>query len=155
MGKTTHKTKTINGVGSLAYLEVRDVPMTVDVKLGSLIDSKVIAQIEKLAAKALIMENIPVRGKEVQFLRSVFGLSQRDFAKKIGLSHVAIFKWEKSRERRLDVVNEIAVKTLVAGLLGLEIIASLDTLVGHGDIPKRLVIEYSEESSKPSRRAVA
>jgi len=157
MGKKTRKmiSKTIKGVGNLSYVEVRNVPMVVDPEMGHLLDSKTIEQVEKLAAKALITRNIPVRGREVQFFRSVFALSQREFASKLGLSHVAIFKWEKTKNRRLDLVNEIAVKTFIAGLMGLEIVASLDTLVGHGEIPKRLVIEYSQRSPKAIRQVAA
>lgn len=155
MGKETRKTifKTLKGVGSLNYIEVRDVPMRVDAELGNLIVSHVIERVEKLAAQALVTNNIPIRGKEVYFIRNAFSLSQREFAEKLQLSHVAIFKWEKAKNRRLDLVNEVAVKALVSGMLGLDVSASLDTLVGHGAVPKRLVIEYSEESTKPRRAA--
>lgn len=146
MGKETRKTifKALKGVGSLNYIEVKDVPMRVDPELGNLIDSHVIDRLEKLAAQALVMNNIPIRGKEVQFIRNAFSLSQREFAEKLHLSHVAIFKWEKAKNRRLDLVNEVAVKALVSGMFGLDVSASLDTLVGHGEVPKRLIIEYSE-----------
>ncbi len=117
--------------------------MQVDKELGNLIHSHVIERVEKLAAQALVTNNIPIRGKEVQFLRSAFSLSQREFGQKLHLSHVAIFKWEKAKNRRLDLVNEVAVKTLVSGMLGLDVLASLETLVGHGNFPKRLVIEYA------------
>ena len=155
MGKETRKTiyKTLKGIGNLAYVEVRNVPMSVDAELGNLIDSKVIERIERLAASALLQKNLPIRGQEVAFFRTIFALSQRDFAEKLGLSHVAIFKWEKAKHRRLDLVNEIAVKVFVSGQLNLGILASLETLACHADTPKRLVLNYSEAVTRNARTA--
>ena len=155
MGKETRKTisRTLKGVGNLRYVEVRSVPRSVDRELGPLLDSRVLEQVEKLVAKALILRNLPIRGQEVEFFRSIFALSQREFAEKLWLSHVAIFKWERARTRRLDLVNEVTVKALMSGMLGLKIPASLETLVSHEDAPKRLVLDYAEASRKPSRQA--
>ena len=157
MGKEARKTilKTLRKIGNLKYVEVRGVPMHRDPEFGNLIDAKVIERVEKLVAKGLILKEIPIRGREVAFLRSVFALSQRDFAERLGLSHVAIFKWEKAKNRRLDLVNEVAVKVLVSGLLGLDIQARLDSLVGHGDTPKRLALDYSDADAKSKEEMAA
>lgn len=145
MGKEPRETKkTVKGIEGLNYVEIENVPMTIDVEFGNLIDSSIIEQMERLVAKELIIAQIPLRGMEVHFLRSIFGMSQRDFAEKLGLSHVAVFKWEKAKTKHLDIVNEIAVKVLVAGMLGLKIPASIDTFVGHGEVPKKLVIDFAE-----------
>lgn len=155
MGKETRKTiyKTLRGVGNLGYVEVRNVPMSVDAELGNLIDSRVIERVERLVASTLLQKNLPIRGQEVAFFRTIFALSQRDFAEKLGLSHVAIFKWEKAKNRRLDLVNEIAVKVFVSGQLNLGILASLETLACHVDAPKRLVLNYSEAIARNTRTA--
>jgi len=151
MGKETRKRtihKTVRGVGNLDYVEMRNVPMTVDSELGNLIDSKTIQQIESSVAKALIQRNLPIRGQEVMYLRSILGLSQRDFAKELGLSHVAIFKWERAKKKPLDRVNEIAVKVFISGQLSLKITASLEAFVCRGMHPKRLVLDYAETSGR-------
>ena len=157
MGKQTRAAiyKTLKGIGRLNYVEVRNVPMNVDPELGNLIDAKVIEQVERLVAKALIEKNLPIRGQEVEYFRGIFALSQRDFAKKLGLSHVAIFKWEKAKNKPLDLVNEIAVKVFISGELDLRIHASLETLACHTDPLKKLIIDYSESSARASKKAAA
>ena len=145
MGKESHKIKkTVKNVSGLEYVEVKHVPMTVDPEFGNLIDSAIIERMERLIAQELILRRLPLRGREVKFLRSIFALSQREFAEKLDLSHVAIFKWEKRLNGSLDRVNEIAVKVLVADLLGLKVTASLDSLVGQGVFPKKLILDFSE-----------
>lgn len=66
---------------------------------------------------------------------------------------ISVFKWEKATTKHLDVVNEIAVKVLVAGMLGLKIRASIDTFVGHSDFPKKLVVDFAD--GKKHRRKAA
>lgn len=155
MGKETRKTvfKTLKGVGNLGYVRIKNVPMTRDPELGNLIDAKAIEHAEKLTAHTVILKNLPIRGQEVKFFRGLFALSQRDFAEKLGLSHVAIFKWEKAKDKRLDLVNEVAVKALVVGILGLRISASLETLFSSTKVPKRLVLDYS--AAPKARRKLA
>ena len=157
MGKETRKTilKTLKGVGNLKYVKVRGVPMRQDTEYGNVIDAKVIDRVEKLVAKGLILKEIPIRGQEVTFFRSVFALSQRDFAQRLGLSHVAVFKWEKAKSKQLDLVNEVAVKVLISGLLGLDIKARLESLVGHGQIPKNLILDYSDADAKSKEELAA
>ena len=151
MGKEIREIqKTVRGLEGLNYVEIRNVPMTVDAKFGNLIDASTVEQMERAVATEMIIKRLPIRGMEVKFLRSIFALSQREFAEKLGLSHVSIFKWEKNKNRRLDVVNEIAVKVLAVGLLGLKIVASIDALVGQSEFPKRIVLDFE---SMASRRA--
>lgn len=149
MGKESREVrKTLKGVGNLDYVEVKNVPMKSYPGYGESVDAQVLSDIEKQVAKELIIRRLPARGLEVEYFRSVFGLSQRDFAEKLGLSHVAILKWEKAKRKPLDLVNEVAVKVLVAGLLGLRVPASIETFSTEHDLPKKLILEYSEGSSK-------
>ncbi len=55
-------------------------------------------------------------------------------------------KWEKAKTKYLETVNEVAVKALVAGLLGLNVPTSLGTFVDRGQFPMRLRIDYRESS---------
>ncbi len=147
MGKTLKKIKkTLKGIGNLSYVEIRHVPMAHDPDYGFGIHSKILGEIEKSVAQELIVGRYRIRGQEVSFLRSVFALSKRQLAEKLGLSHVAIVKWEKSKNKPLALVNEVTIKALMSGLLGLKMPASLDNLVGKHDIPKKLVLDYEDDS---------
>ncbi len=154
MGKSPRETKkSIKGIAGLDYVEIKNVPMTIDAEFGNLIDSSTIEQIERLVAKELITARIPIRGMEVLFLRSIFGLSQRELAEKIGLSHVSIFKWEKAKIKPLDIVNEIALKVLAAGMLGLKIPASIEAFVGQRVTPKKLIVDFADSGTKHKKKA--
>ena len=153
MGKESREVrKTLKGVGNLDYVEVRQVPMKHYAGYGDSIDAQVLKEIEKQVAREIILRRIPARGQEVEYFRNIFGLSQRDFAQKLGLSHVAILKWEKAKIKPLDLVNEVAVKALIAGMLGLRLPASIEALSSEGDFPKKLTFEYSSGSGKSKKR---
>ncbi len=146
MGKETEKT--MSGVGELGYVEVRHVPMSQHEGLGYGIDSKVLGEIEKRVARELILERYRIRGKELRYFRSIFALSQRELAEKLHLSHVAVLKWEKAYDRPLDLINEVAIKALLSGMLGLKIPASLESLTGNRDIPEKLILDYRAKVKK-------
>ena len=149
MGKNSRKiTRVVKGLAGLDYVEIKHVPMDVDPELGNLIDADVVARMEHMVAQELILRRLPLRGREVKFLRSIFAMSQREFADKLGLSHVAICKWEKAVDRRLDIIQEIAVKVLVVDQLGLSVAASLYGLIGKDELPKKLVLDFSEAGPK-------
>ena len=143
--------RTLKGVGSLPYIEVKNVPMRIYEEHGETVHSKTLAEVEQLAAREIILRRLPIRGREVGFFRGMFAMSQREFAAKLGLTHVAILKWERAQGKRLDMINEIAVKTLMAGLLGLKVSASIENLVGDGDAPKRLTLDFDQ----PLRKSAA
>ena len=124
------------------------MPMRVYDEHGETIHSKVLSEIEKLTSRELILRRLPIRGREVSFLRGILAMSQREFAAKLGLSHVAILKWERAQGKRLDIINEIAVKTLMAGQLGLKVVASIKNLVGEEGAPKRLVLDFDQLQRK-------
>jgi DNA-binding transcriptional regulator YiaG len=140
--------RTLKGVGSLSYVEVKNVPMRVYEEHGETVHSKVLGEIEQLTARELILRRLPIRGREVSFLRGMLAMSQREFAAKLGLSHVAILKWERAQGKRLDIINEIAVKTLMAGQLGLKVVASIKNLVGEEDAPKKLMLDFDQLQRK-------
>lgn len=117
-----------NSITPFDYILFKKVPMRETVH-GIVIDCDPGA-LEYLAAEAILRERIPLRGKEVQFLRKVAGLSMEKFANKLGLTSGTVFHWEKNSEERLLVVNEIAVKSLIADLLDIEISGKLSDLIG-------------------------
>lgn len=116
--KKQNWTDKLDGIGGLDYITFLNVPMKSS-EFGPIIDFPM-ENLEKMAAIAIIKEKIPLRGKEVLFLRKVLGLSREKFAAKLDLSSGAIFKWEQSETERLHLVNEITVRIFVAEQLGLD-----------------------------------
>jgi DNA-binding transcriptional regulator YiaG len=126
--KTKKWKEDLDGLVPLEYIHFKNVPMKAS-KEGPVIDLDP-AILDRLAAIAVLLEKIPLRGKEVQFLRKVIGLSMERFANKLGLSSGTIFHWEKAELDRLATVNELAVRSLVAEELGIEISGKFSDLLG-------------------------
>ena len=61
---------------------------------------------------------------------------------------VAILKWERARTKRLDRVNEIAVRALMADRYGVKTSQSWETLIGTSQARKRLVVDYKDYERK-------
>jgi DNA-binding transcriptional regulator YiaG len=118
----------LDGLVSLEYIHFVNVPMK-DSKHGPVIDLAPDV-LETLAAQAVIAHRIPIRGREVKFLRKAIGLSLEKFANKLGLTSGSVFHWEKTDNERLAPINEAAVRALVAEELGLEISGKFSDLLG-------------------------
>ena len=136
--------KNFKGILNLDYIEVKNVPVEKNERLGEIMSAEVSGWVERMAARALLERGVPIRGAEVQFLRGVLGMSQRQLGDLLGYSGVAILKWERGRNRRLDRVNEIAVRALMADRYGIKASQSWETLIGTAEAPKRLVVDYKD-----------
>lgn len=121
-------TENLKGLIALDYVTFINVPM-VEYKHGPIIDLPP-NFLETLAAKAIIKESIPLRGREVKFLRKTIGLSLEKFANQIGLTSGAIFRWEQAQDEHLSPINEIAVRTFIADKLNVEIPGKFSKLIG-------------------------
>ncbi len=114
--------KIMNNYYGFEYIDV-EVPIRIE-KVGEedieVVDVDV-ADVEKLVAKTIIEEKIPIRGHEVKFLRKTLGLSMEKFARNFDFSSAAIMKWEKNKNKRLSLVNELAVRTFINDFLEFEI----------------------------------
>lgn len=97
--------------------------------------------IEKSIARKLIEARVPIRGREVLFLRKTLGMSLKDWSAEFGLSAAGVMKWEKSPEVRLSKVNEAAVRALSAEKLRIDIDGIWSNLVAKEDTPKRLSLK--------------
>lgn len=126
--KTKKWKENLNGLVSLDYIHFVNVPMK-DSRHGPVIDLPPDA-LEKLAAKAVITYRIPLRGKEVKFLRKTIGLSLEKFANKLGLTSGCVFRWEQKEEQRLIPTNEASVRALIAEELNIEIAGKFSELLG-------------------------
>jgi transcriptional regulator with XRE-family HTH domain len=105
------------------------------------------ATIENEVAREIICQGVPIRGAEVQFLRKCLGLSMERFGRLLGLSAPAILKWERAREKRLQLPNEIAVRVLIAEALNISLDGKLSTLKGMPDTPRRLLVQVQAGAS--------
>lgn len=47
--------------------------------------------------KMLIFKITPLTGEQLRFIRKFFGMSTTEFAKKFGVTHPTILKWEKNQ----------------------------------------------------------
>jgi DNA-binding transcriptional regulator YiaG len=90
-------------------------------------------EVEKLVARAILENRIPIRGIELKFLRKAIKLSQGGFAAEIGLTGPCILKWERAEKVRLAPINEVAVRALVADKLGMPIDGRFSNLLGRDD----------------------
>ncbi|PWU22308.1 MAG: hypothetical protein C5B49_00945 [Bdellovibrio sp.] len=113
---------------SLEYIVFKNVPMRSS-DHGDIVDLD-IEILERLAATAVIETRVPLRGKEVRFLRKVLGLSYEKFAGPMDLSAATVMKWEKAETQRLHPVNEVAVRTYAAERLGLHVEGAFSKLIG-------------------------
>ncbi len=97
---------------------------------GELVDAKSWSSAELLVGRELITRGYPIRGQELKYLRKTLGYSLRDFSALLSLSQTAVMKWEKKTKKRLDPINEVAVRSICAQLLKLELRAWFDELRG-------------------------
>lgn len=136
--------RTIKGFMNLDYVEVRHVPYVESKRFGRGTDAETLKNVERHVAHALLAGRRPLRGAEVLFFRSVLGMSQKQLGEKLGYSDVAILKWERKKSKRLDPVNEVAVRALMAGLFEVKLAGTFDALLGDDKAPARLVLDYEE-----------
>jgi DNA-binding transcriptional regulator YiaG len=139
-------TRTLKGFMNLDYVEVRHTPYVQSARFGRGTDAEVLQTVERLVARAILTRRRPLRGAEVYFLRSVLGISQKVLGARLGYSDVAILKWERNKTKRLDPVNEVAVRALMAGYFGIKLLGTFDALLGEDKPSKHLVLDYEERT---------
>lgn len=120
----------------LEYVWLVGVP-TKKSKFGEVIDAD-LAEIEHIVAAEIIKQGIPIRGREVMFLRKCLGLSLEKFAKALDLTAPAVLKWEKAEKKRLHPINEVAVRSFLAEKLKLKLSGHFSSLVGEAETPAHL-----------------
>lgn len=122
----------------IEYVRVVGMP-TKDSPFGPVVSAACLKQAERLVASAIIRLRFPLRGVEVQYIRRVLGLSQAALGRELGPSDVAVLKWEKRVERRLDTVNEVALRALFAERLGVPLPGTLSDLCGADEVPSEVL----------------
>lgn len=75
--------------------------------------------LEKMVLRLLIHKRTPLTGAELRFIRKYLGLTTTEFGKLLGVTHVAVVKWESGKTRphipadvyvRLYVCDQLNVK---------------------------------------------
>lgn len=126
----------LRGIGTLDYIVFKSVPMR-ESKWGPVMELNE-SILEQAALHALVAHRVPLRGREIKFIRKAMGLTIQDFAKKLRLTHGAVQGWEKGPDQRLLPFNEIAVRVFLAEELKIEILAYFSVLIGTEQTPKRI-----------------
>ena len=137
-------TRTLKGFMNLDYVEIHHVPFVESKRFGRGTDAEVLKKLERQVARAILLQRRPIHGGEVLFFRSVLGISQKQLGAKLGYSDVAILKWERNKLKRLDPVNEVAMRALMAGLFEIKLLGTFEALLGDNKSPKRLVLDYDQ-----------
>jgi hypothetical protein len=124
----------IQGIGGLDYFIFRKVPLR-ESALGPVIEinEKIL---EGIAARAILELGLPLRGREVRFLRKAMGDSLQSFSEKLNLTAAAVLKWEKAEDARLHPINEVAVRSLVAEEMNISIPGKYSALRGAEKTPQ-------------------
>lgn len=133
------------GFMGLKYIALKGVPYEESKKHGQLIHASVSKQVERLASHAILAAGLPIRGREVAYYRSILGLSLKQFGSLLGYSDVAILKWERAKDKRLERVNEIAVRVLIAQRMGFSLDSFPLEVPADAKSPKVLEVEYRKE----------
>ncbi len=115
-------------------------------KSGGVIDFEE-RRLEKLVAAALVKNQVPIRGKELQILRRATGLSLEKFGRLLGVSYGTIYYWEKAQKKQLTPINEIAVRLLCAEEMGFDLNGRFSDLIGD---ERHEPIEVTVTSRKPT-----
>ena len=74
-------------------------------------------ELHEAIAKSIIHGNRRLRGQEARFLRTQLNLSQEGIAKILGVDRATVIRWERTRERPLTIMQDIAVRTTYAARL--------------------------------------
>ena len=116
----------IENWGGLEYVTVKTRASRLT-SHGPTISSEKMQQIDIEIAKLIIGSRHPIRGKELNFVRKVSGISLRQLAEDFKVTHPTIMNWEKS-EMRLDLIAEAIIRIYFAEKMGLRITPSMDSL---------------------------
>jgi DNA-binding transcriptional regulator YiaG len=149
-------TKNFKGILNLNYIEIKNVPVAKSDKHGILVHASVQSEMEKIAARAILQRHLPIRGKEVHFFRKVLGLSQSQLGAEFKKSAIMVLKWEKKKDVRLSLPNELAVRAVFSRLLGLRFdLAEEFRALLDAKLVKSLVVDYAEECAQLEMAGVA
>ena len=130
---------TITGYFDLDYVVLVDVPVR-DSKFGQVIAVDP-AIVERRIAEEIIKQGVPLRGREVAFLRKSLGLSYEKFANRFGRTAGTVFRWEKKPDERMDQLVEAGLRSFFAEQLDVQLAGRFSLLKGKDEAPEKLEVE--------------
>jgi transcriptional regulator with XRE-family HTH domain len=73
-----------------------------------------VLELERTVAKSLSESHINLTGNHIRFIRSFLKQSLREFAKSIGVSHIAVKKWESKENKptAMTYPTEVVIRLL-------------------------------------------
>ncbi|MFW7382161.1 MAG: helix-turn-helix domain-containing protein [Oligoflexus sp.] len=97
-------------------------------------------QIDRMIAAEIVRQGVPIRGREVLFLRKALKMNRNQWAEKLGVTASGILRWEQGNDKRLSKINEVAIRMLCAEELGVELEGKWSAVVTGNDLPVRLEV---------------
>jgi DNA-binding transcriptional regulator YiaG len=131
--KTIHYT-----LCGLEYVYLVDAPIGKDGK-EEFIDLSP-EEIDRMIAVEIIRQKVPLRGKEVLFLRKALKMNRNRWAEKLGVTASGILRWEETGEKRMSKINEAAIRMLCAEELGIKLDPRWSSLATAPESPERLEV---------------
>ena len=98
------------------------------------------ADIDRMIAQEIIRKRVPLRGREVLFLRKALKMNRNRWAERLGVTASGILRWEELGDRRMSRINEAAVRMLCAEELGIKLEAKWSKLATAEELPERLEV---------------
>lgn len=133
------KTKTIHyTLCGLEYVYIVNAPIGID-EGDEYIDIPP-ADIDRMIATAIIRQGVPLRGREVLFLRKALKMNRNQWSEKLGVTASGILRWEQGGDKRLSRINEVAIRMLCAEELGIELEGKWSAVVTGDELPERLEV---------------
>ena len=84
--------------------------------------------------------SVPLRGKEVLFLRKALKMNRNQWADKLGLTASGILRWEQGGDKRLSRINEAAIRMLCAEELTIALEGKWSSVISEKELPERLEV---------------
>ena len=97
-------------------------------------------QIDRLIATEIIRQGIPLRGREVLYLRKALKMNRNQWSDKLGVTASGILRWEQSGDKRLSKINAVAIRMLCAEELGVALEGKWSSVVAGQEITERLEV---------------
>lgn len=97
-------------------------------------------KIDRMIATEIIWQRVPLRGKEVLFLRKALKMNRNRWAEKLGVTPSGILRWEQAGEKRMSKINEAAIRMLCAEELGVKLESKWSKLATEEELPERLEV---------------
>lgn len=110
------------------------------------------AQIDRMIATEIARQGVPLRGREVLFLRKALKMNRNQWAKQLGVTASGILRWERSGDKRLSKINAAAIRMLCAEELGVELGGGWSGVVAGEESPKRLEVAVKMRARAQSQK---